>query len=200
MMQAILVIHLLTALISIGLIMMQQGKGADAGASFGAGASQTIFGSAGSWNFFSRMTAIFVTIFFITSISLAVIAKKSAVVDDPDLPAVETVEIPASVGDTPIPAAQDGEIPTVDSAPVQATEEIPQAEKTAEEQGQSVSDEVPVTEAADETSVNDAVQDAGDVVDDAAAEEVKPEEAGNQPETSVEGVSSDNPVEDVEQQ
>jgi len=54
----ILLVHLLTALAVIGLILLQQGKGAEMGASFGAGASQTLFGSGGSSNFFSRMTAI----------------------------------------------------------------------------------------------------------------------------------------------
>ena len=53
----ILIVHLLTALAIIGMILLQQGKGAEAGASFGAGASQTILGSAGGWNFFSKVTA-----------------------------------------------------------------------------------------------------------------------------------------------
>ena len=115
MVQAILVIHLLTALIIIGLILMQQGKGAEAGASFGAGASQTIFGSAGSWNFFSRMTAIFATIFFITSIALAVVAKNSAVVEDHALPAAEEVDIPDSPAVPETPAVDESaEIPVLD--------------------------------------------------------------------------------------
>ena len=53
----VLVLHVLTALAIIGTIMIQQGKGAEAGASFGSGASQTMFGSAGGWNFFSKFTA-----------------------------------------------------------------------------------------------------------------------------------------------
>ena len=66
----ILVFHFLIAVVLIGLILLQQGKGAEAGASFGSGASQTVFGSSGSWNFFSSMTAILSTIFFVTSVSL----------------------------------------------------------------------------------------------------------------------------------
>jgi len=58
--------------------MIQQGKGADAGASFGGGASQTVFGGAGSGNFLSRLTAIFATVFFITSLALAYIASEKA--------------------------------------------------------------------------------------------------------------------------
>ncbi|MDA7577597.1 preprotein translocase subunit SecG, partial [bacterium] len=71
----ILIFHFLVAVALIGLILIQQGKGAEAGASFGAGASQTVFGSGGGWNFFSKMTALLATIFFVTSVSLAVTAK-----------------------------------------------------------------------------------------------------------------------------
>lgn len=88
----VLVIHVLIALAIIGLILLQQGKGAEAGASFGAGASATMFGSAGSWNFFSRLTAILATLFFITSFTLAVIAKKSATSDADVLPELEQVK------------------------------------------------------------------------------------------------------------
>ncbi len=95
MAEVVLVIHLLIALAIIALVLLQQGKGAETGASFGAGASQTIFGSAGSWNFFSRMTAILATVFFITSFSLAVIAKNSARVNEEYVPEAEQ-EVPAS--------------------------------------------------------------------------------------------------------
>ena len=54
----IILLHVLIAVAIIVFVLLQQGKGAEAGASFGAGASQTLFGSAGSWNFFSRVTAI----------------------------------------------------------------------------------------------------------------------------------------------
>jgi preprotein translocase subunit SecG len=74
----ILVVHILVAFAVIGLVMIQQGKGADAGASFGGGASQTVFGGAGSGNFLSRLTAIFATVFFITSLALAYIASEKA--------------------------------------------------------------------------------------------------------------------------
>jgi len=128
MVQAILAIHLLTALVIIGLILMQQGKGAEAGASFGAGASQTLFGSSGSWNFFSRMTAIFAAIFFVTSITLAVIAKNSAVVDDAYLPAVEEIELPVSAGEMEIPttdsAESAGEIPVIQQEAADAAVEV----------------------------------------------------------------------------
>ncbi len=88
----ILIIHLLTALAIIGMILLQQGKGAEAGASFGSGASQTMLGSAGGWNFFSKATGILATVFFITSFGLAVIAKDSAKVGDAILPELEAVQ------------------------------------------------------------------------------------------------------------
>jgi preprotein translocase subunit SecG len=67
----IVIVHVLVAMTLVGLILIQRGKGADAGAAFGAGASQTVFGSRGSASFLTRLTAILATVFFITSLSLA---------------------------------------------------------------------------------------------------------------------------------
>jgi len=75
---AVVVIHLLMALGLIVLVLMQQGKGAEAGASFGAGASGTVFGSQGSATFLSRFTAILAAVFFATSLGLAYFAKDRA--------------------------------------------------------------------------------------------------------------------------
>ena len=74
----VLVVHILVALGMIGLILIQQGKGAEAGASFGGGASSTVFGAAGSANFLTRTTAVLTTIFFLTSLTLAIMAKKQS--------------------------------------------------------------------------------------------------------------------------
>lgn len=71
----IIILHLLVAFGVIVFVLVQHGKGADMGASFGSGASNTVFGSQGSANFLSRTTAILVTIFFITSLALAFYAK-----------------------------------------------------------------------------------------------------------------------------
>lgn len=70
MYEALLVIFLIVAIGLVGLIMLQQGKGADMGASFGAGSSATLFGSSGSGNFMTRMTAVLGTLFFIISLVL----------------------------------------------------------------------------------------------------------------------------------
>lgn len=74
----IVVVHVIVAITIVGLVLLQQGKGADAGASFGSGSSQTVFGSSGSGNFLVRATTIAATIFFVTSLSLAIFAKDNA--------------------------------------------------------------------------------------------------------------------------
>jgi preprotein translocase subunit SecG len=106
--KVVLVVHLLTAFAIIGFILLQQGKGADAGASFGAGASQTLFGSGGTWNFFSKTTAVLATLFFATSFGLAVIAKNSAGIDEEVLPAIELLEaqVPVIADDSAIPVLE----------------------------------------------------------------------------------------------
>ena len=71
----VLVIHVIAALGVIGLVLLQHGKGADMGASFGSGASGSLFGVSGSSNFMSRATAGFVVVFFSTSLTLAYMAS-----------------------------------------------------------------------------------------------------------------------------
>lgn len=75
---AVLAIHIIVAITMIGLILIQHGKGADAGASFGSGGAGTVFGANGSANFLTRTTAVLTAIFFITSMTLAVFAKQQA--------------------------------------------------------------------------------------------------------------------------
>ena len=74
----VVVVHVIVAIGIVGLVLLQQGKGADAGASFGAGSSQTVFGASGTGNFLVRATTVGATIFFITSLSLAVFAKNQS--------------------------------------------------------------------------------------------------------------------------
>jgi len=68
---ATLVFHVLLAAGIVGLVLLQRGKGADAGAGFGSGASGTVFGARGSASFLSRSTAVMATLFFATSLALA---------------------------------------------------------------------------------------------------------------------------------
>ena len=72
----VLVVHIILAVLMIVLILVQHGKGADAGASFGGGGAATVFGASGSANFLTRLTAILAALFFVTSLTLAVFAKK----------------------------------------------------------------------------------------------------------------------------
>ena len=67
----VLAVQMLTALIMIGLILVQHGKGADMGAAFGSGGSGSLFGASGSANFMSRSTAILAAIFFVSTLALA---------------------------------------------------------------------------------------------------------------------------------
>ena len=120
----IIVFHVLGALCIIGLILIQQGKGADIGASFGSGASQTLFGGRGSGNALTRATAILATVFFATSLALAVVAKnraENAGAVDLSIPPVN--EAPA----TPTPAKSVDDVPVVEENAAPAAGEVPQA-------------------------------------------------------------------------
>ena len=72
----LIVVYLLIAIVIVGLVLIQKGKGADMGASFGAGASATLFGSAGTGNFLTRTTTILGVLFFVISLVLANIGSK----------------------------------------------------------------------------------------------------------------------------
>ncbi|CAI8954612.1 Preprotein translocase, subunit SecG [Pseudomonas syringae pv. tomato] len=101
----VIVFHLLGALGVVALVLLQQGKGADAGASFGAGASNTVFGGQGTSTFLSKFTAILAACFFITSLGLGYFAKEKAQqltqVGLPD-PAVLEVKQKPAAGDVPV--------------------------------------------------------------------------------------------------
>ncbi len=118
----IIIVHLVVAIGVVGFVLIQQGKGADAGASFGSGASGTVFGLQGSSSFLSRFTAVLAAVFFATSLGLAFYAKDRAStieqlgLPDPavlevkpqqqspleDIPQVENAVIEADVNDVPV--------------------------------------------------------------------------------------------------
>ncbi len=74
----LLFVHVLLALMIIGLVLLQKGKGAEAGAGFGAGASGTVFGARGTSTLFSKLTAVFAALFFVTSLTLAYMGSRPA--------------------------------------------------------------------------------------------------------------------------
>ena len=123
--QIILIFHVLAAIAIIGLIMIQQGKGASMGASFGSGASQTVFGSAGGGNMLTKSTTILATLFFATSFGLAVVAKdKAASVGAIDMPAPAVVQSKiAELPEADMPEVDSDEIPQM--APVSVEDEMP---------------------------------------------------------------------------
>lgn len=106
----VLVFHVLAALAVIGLVLIQHGKGADAGAGFGGGASSTVFGSGGAGNFLQRMTTGIAIAFFITSFGLAFYAKeKSQAASGIGIPVV--VEAPV----IRVQEEEEGELPAFES-------------------------------------------------------------------------------------
>ena len=114
------VLHLFLALGLIGLVLMQHGRGADAGAAFGSGASATVFGARGSGSFLSRATAVLATLFFITSMALAYyaaqIGEPEGLMDRVEVPAPAAGGSPVAERDVPaipdsVPAPQDVAVP-----------------------------------------------------------------------------------------
>jgi preprotein translocase subunit SecG len=95
-MTLVLAVQLLSALAMIGLVLVQHGKGADMGASFGSGASGSLFGATGSANFLSRSTAVCATLFFVCTLALAFMNNKTS---------MSTVGTGTSVLDQAAPAA-----------------------------------------------------------------------------------------------
>ena len=124
MQTVLVVVHLFLAAGVIGLVLMQHGKGADAGAAFGSGSSGTVFGAAGSANFLSRATAILATFFFLTSLGLAWFAMQSVerpgLMAEPTEPAIEIpATAPAPVSEVPAVPGAAGDssgVPVIDSS------------------------------------------------------------------------------------
>ncbi|MBS7325399.1 MAG: preprotein translocase subunit SecG [Thiopseudomonas sp.] len=130
----IIIVHLVMAIALVGLVLIQQGKGAEAGASFGSGASATVFGAQGTGSFFSRITAILAAVFFATSLGLAFYAKQRASgVEEIGLPSLEVQQAPVVkqvTGDVPqleaVEAENESDLPVVEAQDTEA--DIPQAE------------------------------------------------------------------------
>jgi preprotein translocase subunit SecG len=114
-----LIVHTLIALLIIALVLLQRGKGADAGAAFGAGASGTVFGARGSSSFFSRATAVCATLFFVSSLALAYLSSQASTAPSSLLenapPAAES-----SAGEVPEPSE---ELPISDTPELEPVED-----------------------------------------------------------------------------
>ena len=124
----ILIIHVLAALGIVGLVLLQHGKGADVGASFGGGASGSLFGATGSANFLSRATASLALVFFLTSLGLAYLATHKPRADagvmdtTKEAPAVPVPAVPTPQTGTPAPAEPAGKPGDIGSGTSKANE------------------------------------------------------------------------------
>ncbi|AOE48990.1 preprotein translocase subunit SecG [Kangiella sediminilitoris] len=163
-MELFLMISLLVvALLLIGVILIQQGKGAEMGASFGAGASNTLFGAPGSGNFLTKSTTVLAIVFFAIALAIGALnshetANKSSLLDDVDQTeqgaAVESSEIPAETNEaisTEIPAEANDEI----------SAEIPTEEQASDEIAESIDAAAEAAASADEVK-DDAEEGAKD--------------------------------------
>jgi preprotein translocase subunit SecG len=124
----LLAAQLLTAVVMIGLILIQHGKGADMGAAFGSGGSGSLFGASGSANFLSRTTAVLATVFFVCTLALAYFsnarpaAPSGSVLDQPGAvtPAQPAIPGGATAPTSPAPAPATPATPAGAPAPIPA--------------------------------------------------------------------------------
>lgn len=140
----IIIAYLLVSFAIIGLIMLQQGKGADAGASFGGGSSQTVFGSQGGGNFFSKVTGWLAAVFFVLAFGLTYLAKQNSVVDD---------FVPSLINDS-ASTLEESDIPTLDSDDSALDSDVPSFEDIPSFEESAPADDVSVLEQPESDSDN----------------------------------------------
>ncbi len=154
MYQVIIVVHVLLGLGVIGLVLMQQGKGADAGAAFGSASSGSVFGAQGAASFLSRTTAIFATLFFLTSLGLAFLTGNH--------------EAPADIMEAP----EISEVPlTEDGSNVNTLPDIKDEAASIAEASKSAAEEVKTIVTDTVNQAEQAVQDAGNELEKAVTQE-----------------------------
>lgn len=144
-----LVVHVLLAVGVIGLVLIQHGKGADAGAAFGSGASATVFGARGASSFLTRMTTVGAALFFATSLLLFWIAAHRdagvrSVTDVPGL--VDEVPAAPSLDDGDLPGAIVPDVPAGGDADVPAAPVAPADEPAVEQALPAVDETAPAAE------------------------------------------------------
>jgi preprotein translocase subunit SecG len=122
----ILGVHVLLALMIIGLVLLQRGKGAEAGAGFGSGASGTVFGARGTSTLFSKLTAVFAGLFFVTSLTLAYLGSHA--------PAEPTSVLERAAQQATVTAPSKAPPPALTPTPPPATAPAPQPTPAVPEQ------------------------------------------------------------------
>jgi preprotein translocase subunit SecG len=163
MFTALLIFQVVLALSIIGLVLLQQGKGADMGAAFGSGASGTVFGARGSGSFFSRATAIIAALFFINSVLLS-----SPLVLGERHP---TSSITDSVVTQPEPQPSEDTGEAVDMPPA----DLPEVDSEGAAKDMPATDDMPEAPAPVEAAGDKAAPAKTDAGDTPAAAEQKPE-------------------------
>ncbi|NMH58578.1 preprotein translocase subunit SecG [Alteromonas ponticola] len=125
--EVLLVSYLIVALMLIGFVLIQQGKGAGMGASFGAGGSNTVFGSSGSGNFMTRTTGVLATLFFLISLILGNLTANRETTEDQwdnlevpaaqqeSVPAEDANTVPVNDSDVPVVSQEQSDVPVVDN-------------------------------------------------------------------------------------
>ncbi len=129
----LLILQIIVSVAMIVLILMQHGKGADAGAAFGSGASGTVFGSRGSGNFLSRTTAMLAAVFFLNSLGLAWLVSNRSVESSSIMNQVQiqesvddAVEVPAA----PVAVDSESTVPAPPAVEEDAVPVVPQEQST----------------------------------------------------------------------
>jgi preprotein translocase subunit SecG len=140
----VLILHVIAAAGIIGLVLIQHGKGADVGAAFGSGSAGSVFGSAGSANFLSRLTAGLALVFFVTSIGLSFLSNKrgsnkGVMANQPAATQSAPDKVPGASDVPAVPGAPalktdkgDKAVPAAPAAPADAAPAAPAAPKAGE--------------------------------------------------------------------
>jgi preprotein translocase subunit SecG len=133
----VVVVQVVSALVIIGLVLLQHGKGADMGAAFGSGASGSLFGATGSSNFMSKSTAVAAAVFFASTLALAYFGNnRHAQVGGGVMGRVSTTPVTQAPGTLPpsaagVPATAPAAAPAAPAAPAQSTAGVPGAAPAA---------------------------------------------------------------------
>jgi preprotein translocase subunit SecG len=125
----ILGVHVLLAFMIVGLVLLQRGKGAEAGAGFGSGASGTVFGARGTSTLFSKLTAVFAAMFFATSLTLAYLGTHGTAEPTSVLERAAREAASAPVHSTPVQSTPVQSTPA-QTAPAQTPAPAPAPEPT----------------------------------------------------------------------
>ena len=126
MYQALIIFHVLVAVSIIALVLLQQGRGADAGAAFGSGASGSVFGAAGSASFLTRTTAVLATLFFATSLMLAILGDtRDSDKGFMDEPTVETPQLDLPPGQDLLDGTGVSDLPAIVDKDSEAEGDLP---------------------------------------------------------------------------